>query len=82
MRDPLPGEEIPDWQAKHEAVRREIFEEVIRGRGNIFGEHGIGLAKRDYLSNYIGEANVELMRSIKRPLDPKGILNPGEIFSV
>jgi glycolate oxidase len=82
LEDGILGEEIPDWRAKHEAVRREIFEDVIRRRGNISGEHGIGLAKRDYLGNNIGEANVELMRSIKRALDPKGILNPGKIFTV
>ena len=82
VADGILGEEIPDWPAKHEAVRREIFEDVIQRRGNISGEHGIGLAKRDYLGNNIGEANIELMRSIKRALDPKGILNPGKIFTV
>ena len=76
------GEQIPDWAAKHEAVRREIFEDVIRRRGNISGEHGIGLAKRDYLANNVGKANVGLMRSIKKALDPKGILNPGKIFTL
>jgi glycolate oxidase len=74
------GEEIPDWRAKHEAVRREIFDDVIRRKGNISGEHGIGLAKRDYLINNIGETNIEMMRSIKKALDPQGILNPGKIF--
>jgi glycolate oxidase len=78
----LLGEEIPDWPSKHEAVRRKIFDDVIRRKGNISGEHGIGLAKRDYLINNIGETNVALMRSIKKALDPKGILNPGKIFSL
>jgi glycolate oxidase len=80
ITDGLLGEEIPDWPSKHEAVRREIFDDVIRRKGNISGEHGIGLAKRDYLINNIGETNVALMRSIKKALDPKGILNPGKIF--
>lgn len=76
------GEEVPDWSSKHEAVRREIFDDVIRRKGNISGEHGIGLAKRDYLINNIGETNVALMRSIKKALDPEGILNPGKIFTL
>ena len=42
----------------------------------------IGLARRDYLIHNIGETNIELMRSIKRALDPKGILNPGKIFTL
>ncbi|UCF95848.1 MAG: FAD-binding oxidoreductase [Spirochaetaceae bacterium] len=74
------GEEIPDWPMKHEAVRGEIFDDVIRRKGIISGEHGIGLAKRDYLINNLGETNVALMRSIKKALDPRGILNPGKIF--
>jgi glycolate oxidase len=82
LEDGILGEEIPDWSAKHEAVRREIFDDAIRRKGNISGEHGIGLAKIDYLSNNVGEANIELMRLIKRALDPKGILNPGKIFTM
>jgi glycolate oxidase len=82
VEDGILGEEIPDWTAKHEAVRREIFDDVIRRKGNISGEHGIGLAKRDYLINNIGETNIELMRGIKKTLDPRGILNPGKIFTV
>jgi glycolate oxidase len=82
LKDGVIGEEIPEWPSIHKAVRREIFDDVIRRKGNISGEHGIGLAKRDYLINNIGEINVGLMRSIKKALDPKGILNPGKIFTL
>ena len=82
IEDGVLGEEIPDWAKLHQAVRREIFDDVIRRRGNISGEHGIGLAKRDYLANNVGETNVSLMRSIKNALDPQGILNPGKIFTL
>ena len=82
LKNGFLGQEIPDWQAKHEAVRQEIFDDVISRKGNISGEHGIGLAKRDYLVNNIGQTNVGLMRSIKKALDPKGILNPGKIFTL
>jgi glycolate oxidase len=76
------GEEIPNWQSKLLSVRREIFDDAIRRKGNISGEHGIGLAKKDYLASNLGETSVGLMRSIKKALDPAGILNPGKIFSL
>jgi len=44
------------------------------------GEHGIGRAKRDYITRAIDPPTLELMRAIKRQFDPKGILNPGKVF--
>ena len=82
IKDGLLGEEIPEWEKKYELVRTEIFDDAIRRKGIISGEHGIGLAKRDYLARNIGEINVNVMRSIKKALDPKGILNPGKIFAM
>jgi glycolate oxidase len=82
IKDGVLTGEIPDWKTKHEAVRGDIFNDVIRRKGNISGEHGIGLAKRDYLADNIGKININLMRSIKKALDPGGILNPGKIFTL
>ena len=48
--------------------------------GNV-DEHGIGLHKMDFLVDEAGAGAVELMRTIKRALDPKNIMNPGKIFS-
>ncbi|MAK62033.1 MAG: hydroxyacid dehydrogenase [Ponticaulis sp.] len=48
--------------------------------GSISAEHGIGLMQRDDLLNYKSPLEIDLMRSIKRALDPKNILNPGRIF--
>ena len=48
--------------------------------GTITGEHGVGLAKKPWLRQQMGDASLELMRQIKRTLDPRGILNPGKIF--
>jgi FAD/FMN-containing dehydrogenase len=48
--------------------------------GSISAEHGIGTLKRPYLSYSRSEAELELMRSIKAALDPKGILNPGKVI--
>jgi glycolate oxidase len=82
LEDGQLGEEVPGWQALHAEVRREIFDDAIRRKGIISAEHGIGLAKRDYLVRNLGETTVGLMRSVKRALDPKGVLNPGKIFEL
>jgi glycolate oxidase len=48
--------------------------------GTITGEHGVGLAKKAWLRQQMGESSYELMKQIKRAIDPAGILNPGKIF--
>ena len=58
----------------------EIFELCVKLGGTISGEHGIGLVQKGYIGIALAEANLELMRGIKRVFDPKGILNPGKIF--
>jgi D-lactate dehydrogenase len=57
-----------------------VFDLVIRLGGTISGEHGIGIAKRDYVSRAIDADTLALMRAIKRQFDPKGILNPGKVL--
>lgn len=58
-----------------------VFDLVISLGGTLSGEHGIGLAKRDYVNRAIDAPTLALMHSVKREFDPKGILNPGKIFS-
>jgi glycolate oxidase len=48
--------------------------------GTITGEHGVGLAKKGWLRQQMGDASLDLMRQIKQTLDPGNILNPGKIF--
>lgn len=43
------------------------------------GEHGVGIGKRKYLYSELGEGTVELMRSIKKTIDPLGLFNPGKV---
>jgi glycolate oxidase len=63
----------------HEAFK-EIFDEAIRLGGTITGEHGVGLAKKDFLPRFAGDAQMRVMRELRRALDPNGILNPGKMF--
>ena len=63
----------------HEAFK-EIFDEAIRLGGTITGEHGIGLAKKDFLPKFLGPASLRVHRELRKVLDPHGILNPGKMF--
>jgi FAD/FMN-containing dehydrogenase len=59
----------------------EVVYAVVRDwQGSVSAEHGIGLLKREYLGHSRSPAEIELMRTLKRALDPKGILNPGKVI--
>lgn len=63
-----------------EQAFEEIFIKAVELGGTITGEHGVGLMKLPYLHLKIGEAGVEIMRSIKKAIDPNYIMNPGKMF--
>jgi D-lactate dehydrogenase len=60
----------------------EVFYLVLSLDGTLSGEHGIGLLKQQYIAREINPVALELMRKIKAQFDPKGILNPGKLFSI
>ena len=60
----------------------EIFNLVIRLRGTLSGEHGIGSEKRAFVTKEIDRVTLDLMRNIKQLFDPNNILNPGKLFPV
>jgi glycolate oxidase len=59
----------------------ELYEKVLALGGTVSGEHGIGLAKKDYLARQVGPGGVRVMRRIKQAFDPEGTLNPAKIFA-
>ncbi|MGA2866573.1 MAG: FAD-linked oxidase C-terminal domain-containing protein [Verrucomicrobiota bacterium] len=59
---------------------KDIFGEAIRLGGTITGEHGIGVSKKSFLPKFAGDAQMRLLRNLRRALDPNGILNPGKMF--
>jgi FAD/FMN-containing dehydrogenase len=71
----------PDGKDKAE-VERLVYEPLAEINGSVSAEHGIGLEKKPYLRLCRSEAEIELMRLLKRTLDPKGILNPGRVIDV
>jgi glycolate oxidase len=68
------------WNTKVDEGIAEIFKLTVSLGGTLSGEHGIGLAKRPYMPIAVGQANIELMKGIKKVFDPNGIMNPGKIF--
>jgi FAD/FMN-containing dehydrogenase len=57
-----------------------VHDQVARYAGSISAEHGIGQLKRAENARYKSAIELELMRSIKRALDPRGIMNPGKVL--
>jgi glycolate oxidase len=76
----LTDERNRDEMHRVEEAFKEIFEEAIRLGGTITGEHGIGMAKKSFLPRFAGEAQMRVLRELRRALDPNGILNPGKMF--
>lgn len=57
-----------------------VYERVRKYQGSISAGHGIGLIKHDYLAYSRTPQEIQLMRTLKQALDPRGILNPGKTF--
>ena len=70
----------PQERATAEALNQKLVERALSMEGTCSGEHGIGLHKMDFLLAEAGAPAVEMMRTIKRALDPHNIMNPGKIF--
>jgi glycolate oxidase len=71
------GAEVPQavWDAAD-----ELFVACLRLGGTLTGEHGVGILKRRWLRDELGDDQVNLQRELKRVFDPLGILNPGKVF--
>jgi D-lactate dehydrogenase (cytochrome) len=69
------------WETA-ERLNLQLVRRALRLEGTCTGEHGVGLHKQGFLVEETGEASVEMMRTLKRALDPKNILNPGKIFTL
>ncbi len=66
--------------ARAHATLPKVFELALALGGTLSGEHGIGLAKRDFMAQAFSPATLATMRAVKQALDPDGILNPGKVL--
>ena len=72
---------IPAERQTAERLNDAVVARAIRLDGTCTGEHGIGLHKQGFLIDEAGPGTVSMMRTVKRALDPKNIMNPGKIFA-
>ena len=75
-------EENQQETARSVEALSKLMNKVIEMGGAISGEHGVGLAKTPFVREQFNQAEWDLMKKIKKTMDPKGILNPGKIFEV
>ncbi|HWK45994.1 MAG TPA: FAD-linked oxidase C-terminal domain-containing protein [Stellaceae bacterium] len=71
----------PAEYAEAEKLNRRLVERALRMDGTCTGEHGVGYGKMAYVEAEHGEA-VDVMRAVKRALDPQNLMNPGKIFTI
>lgn len=74
------GADKQAFVARWDEVNAVVFAVVAKYGGSISAEHGIGIMKRDILPRVKDPVALDLMRTLKRTLDPKGILNPGKVL--
>lgn len=76
----LVNPDDPAEMARAEHCLDRVFDLVLKLKGTLSGEHGVGIEKRDFVAREIEPETLELMRGIKRLFDPKEILNPGKML--
>jgi D-lactate dehydrogenase (cytochrome) len=73
---------VPAERVLAERLNDQLVRHALKLEGTCTGEHGIGLHKQEFLLDEAGAGTVAMMRTLKRALDPKNILNPGKIFAL
>ncbi|WP_263262368.1 FAD-binding oxidoreductase [Pseudomonas sp. RIT-PI-S] len=76
------GMSVAEHMARYSALSRVVHDNVHAHGGSISAEHGIGLRKRDELPRYKSSVELNLMRRLKRALDPLNVLNPGKVVAL
>ncbi len=69
---------VPEQWEKVKKISMELIDLTLRFDGTVSAEHGIGMAKSPYIGRQLGEAH-NVMKDIKKALDPNNILNPGKM---
>ena len=71
-----------DWDQRVKANQQELYKFIYAHGGRLSGEHGIGYKRKHLMEEFTDPGELEMMKAIKKALDPNDILNPGKIFDV
>src|SRR6476660_6734636 len=74
------GADKAEYLSRWDDMNDVIYKIVLKYGGSVSAEHGVGIVKRDYLPKIKDPVAYDLMKTLKRTLDPKGILNPGKVL--
>jgi alkyldihydroxyacetonephosphate synthase len=75
MAKQIMGREEEEWHL----IKDKITDVIVAGGGSLSHHHGIGVEHVKWMSQYWGPLGIRILRSVKRELDPKGIMNPGKL---
>ncbi len=80
--NPAQPDGATDFYDQREAVNRIVHDIIADMNGSISAEHGLGRLRMAEAAHYKSEVEIDLMRTVKRALDPKNIMNPGKVIEV
>lgn len=75
-------EDYADWEKRTHENQQELYTFIYAHGGRLSGEHGIGSKRKHLMAEFTNPDELEMMRAIKKALDPNNILNPGKIIDV
>ncbi len=78
----MAEDDYEEWEKKVGQLQRELYAVIYQLGGRLSGEHGIGYKRKHLMEEFTDPAELDMMRAIKKALDPNNILNPGKIFDV
>ena len=77
-----PEEDYAEWESRVDQNQQELYTFIYAQGGRLSGEHGIGYKRKALMEQFTDPNELEMMKAIKKALDPNNILNPGKIFDV